>query len=49
MDLQAYEAAGLFVLWVVQFVFPSLRVPMMYVYGAWIAIKWYWCSRGASR
>lgn len=39
MDLQAYEAAGLFVLWVVQFAFPSLRVPMMYVYGAWIAIE----------
>jgi cation:H+ antiporter len=39
MDLQAYEAAGLFILWVVQFVFPSLRVPMMYVYGAWIAIE----------
>src|SRR5713101_31389 len=39
MDLQAYEAAGLFVLWVVQFVFPSIRIPMMYVYGAWIAIE----------
>ena len=39
MDLQAYEAAGLFVLWVVQFVVPSLRLPMMYVYGAWIAIE----------
>ena len=39
MDLQAYEAVGLFVLWVVQFVVPSLRVPMMYVYGAWIAIE----------
>ena len=39
MDLQAYEAAGLFVLWFVQFAFPSLRVPMMYVYGAWIAIE----------
>jgi Ca2+/Na+ antiporter len=39
MDLQAYEAVGLFVLWIVQFGFPSLRVPMMYVYGAWIAIE----------
>jgi cation:H+ antiporter len=39
MDLQAYEAVGLFVLWVVQFVFPSLRIPMMYVYGAWILIE----------
>src|SRR6476619_6190352 len=39
MDLEAYEAAGLFVLWVVQFILPSLRNPMMYVYGAWIAIE----------
>jgi cation:H+ antiporter len=39
MDLQAYEAVGLFVLWVVQFVVPSLRVPMMYVYGGWIGIE----------
>jgi cation:H+ antiporter len=39
MDLQAYEAVGLFVLWAIQFVVPSLRVPMMYVYGAWIAVE----------
>jgi cation:H+ antiporter len=39
MDLQAYEAAGLFLLWVVQFAFPSLRHPMLYVYGVWIAVE----------
>lgn len=39
MDLQAYEAAGLFLLWVVQFGFPSLRHPMLYVYGVWIAVE----------
>jgi cation:H+ antiporter len=39
MDLAAYEAAGLFVLWLVQFLVPSLRHPMLYVYGAWIAVE----------
>ena len=39
MDLAAYEAAGLFVLWVVQFFFPSLRHTIDYVYGAWIVIE----------
>jgi cation:H+ antiporter len=39
MDLQAYEAAGLFLLWLIQFIVPSLRQPMMYVYGAWIAVE----------
>jgi cation:H+ antiporter len=39
MDLAAYEAAGLFLLWLVQFAFPSTRSGMMYVYGTWIAIE----------
>lgn len=39
MDLQAYEAAGLFLLWIVQFAFPSLRHPMLYVYGVWIGVE----------
>jgi cation:H+ antiporter len=39
MDLQAYEAAGLFALWLVQFLVPSSRHPMLYVYGAWIAVE----------
>src|SRR5215467_14157245 len=39
MDLQAYEAAGLFALWLVQFAVPTLRHPMLYVYGAWIAVE----------
>jgi cation:H+ antiporter len=39
MDLEAYEAAGLFTLWLVQLLVPSLRHPMLYVYGAWIAIE----------
>src|SRR5262249_9694444 len=39
MDLAAYEAVGLFLLWVVQFAVPSLRHPMLFVYGAWIAVE----------
>jgi cation:H+ antiporter len=39
MGLSAYEAAGLFVLWVIQFVRPSLREEMLWVYGAWIVFE----------
>ena len=39
MSLSALEAAGLFVLWLVQFLFPSLRTEMLYVYGAWIVLE----------
>ncbi len=39
MDLTAYEAAGLFILWVVQFAIPSLRHAILYVYAGWIAVE----------
>src|SRR5215470_1212750 len=39
MSFEAYEAAGLFVLWVVQFAKPSLRRDMIWVYAAWIAVE----------
>ena len=39
MDLAAYEAAGLFLLWIVQFLFPSTRHAMLFIYGAWIAAE----------
>ncbi len=39
MDFAAYEAAGLFVLWAVQFALPSLRHEMLFVYGAWIVVE----------
>jgi cation:H+ antiporter len=39
MSLSAYEAAGLFALWVIQFVRPSLRKEMLWVYGAWIVFE----------
>ena len=39
MSFEWYEAAGLFVLWVVQFCVPSLRHEMVWVYAAWIAVE----------
>lgn len=39
MSLSAYEAGGLFALWVIQFVRPSLRKEMLFVYGAWIVFE----------
>jgi len=39
MSFEAYEAAGLFVLWVIQFAVPSLRHAMLFVYGAWIVVE----------
>ena len=39
MSLEWYEAAGLFVLWVVQFFFPSLRGRIDYVYAGWIVLE----------
>jgi cation:H+ antiporter len=39
MDLAAYEAAGLFALWLIQFLVPSSRHAMLYVYGAWIVVE----------
>ncbi len=39
MSFEAYEAAGLFALWLVQFALPSLRHDMLWVYAAWIAVE----------
>jgi cation:H+ antiporter len=39
MSFEWYEAAGLFILWVVQFCVPSLRHEMVWVYAAWIAVE----------
>jgi hypothetical protein len=39
MSFEAYEAVGLFVLWLVQFAVPSLRHDMLWVYAAWIAVE----------
>jgi cation:H+ antiporter len=34
-----YEAAGLFILWAVQFFVPSSREEMIFVYGGWVLIE----------
>jgi cation:H+ antiporter len=39
MTLEWYEAGGLFLLWIVQFAFPSLRHTMIWVYGGWIGVE----------
>jgi cation:H+ antiporter len=37
--LEAYEAAGLFVLWFVQFLVPTWREEVSVVYAAWLALE----------
>ena len=39
MSFEAYEAAGLFGLWALQFSMPSLRHDIAWVYAAWIAVE----------
>jgi cation:H+ antiporter len=39
MSFEAYEAAGLFVLWLIQFLVPSTREAMVFVYGSWIVVE----------
>jgi cation:H+ antiporter len=39
LDLRAFEAAILFVFWLVQFAMPSARGPMIYVYAGWCGVE----------
>ena len=39
MSFEAYEAAGLFILWLIQFLIPSTREVMVFVYGSWIVVE----------
>jgi cation:H+ antiporter len=39
MSFEAYEAVGLFALWLIQFAVPSLRFGMVWVYSAWIVLE----------
>lgn len=39
LDLRAFEAAILFVFWLVQFAVPSTRGAMVGVYAAWCGIE----------
>lgn len=49
MSLEWYEAAGLFVLWLVQFTMPSLRHGMDWVYTGWIALELVLVATGRKR
>jgi cation:H+ antiporter len=49
MGLQAYEAAGLFVLWLVQFCFPHWRHDILYVYWGWIALELFLVAIGKKK
>ncbi|HYK41818.1 MAG TPA: hypothetical protein VE007_05455 [Thermoanaerobaculia bacterium] len=39
MSFEAYEAAGLFILWLIQFLIPSTRDVMVFVYVSWIVVE----------
>jgi len=39
MDFGLFEAAALFILWLIQFLIPDARHPITWVYGAWAAIE----------
>lgn len=39
MSLTGYEAAVLFLFWLIQFALPTLRHAMLFAYGAWIAFE----------
>ncbi len=39
MDFHIFEAVALFVLWLIQFLFPDTRYAMIWVYGAWAGIE----------
>lgn len=39
MNFSAFEAFGLFALWLVQFILPHLRVEITYVYFVWFAVE----------
>jgi cation:H+ antiporter len=49
MDLEAYEAAGLFLLWLIQFLVPASRHVMLYVYGGWITVELMLIALGRKR
>ncbi len=38
-NFQAYEALGLFTLWFAQFLVPNARVPICWVYTAWLVLE----------
>jgi len=49
MNFSWWEALGLFVLWLIQFVQPHLRVQITYVYFAWFVVELIKSLRGGRR
>jgi cation:H+ antiporter len=39
MEFRWYEAVGLFGLWLAQFLYPTIREEILFVYGAWIVLE----------
>lgn len=39
MEFRSYEAMGLFLLWIVQFLNPSIREEILFVYAGWIILE----------
>lgn len=39
MDFQVFEASALFLLWLIQFLFPATRYAMIWIYGTWAAFE----------
>jgi len=49
MSFETYEAVGLFLLWLIQFVMPSSRQHMIWVYSLWIAVELVLVATGRKR
>ena len=39
MDFKFFEAVGLFILWLIQFLIPGTRGAIIFVYGTWAAVE----------
>jgi hypothetical protein len=49
MDFRFFEASGLFMLWLIQFVIPEIREEILWVYGLWAIIQTFITLRGLKR
>ncbi|HEY3202789.1 MAG TPA: hypothetical protein VGL03_03915 [Thermoanaerobaculia bacterium] len=49
MSFETYEAVGLFLLWLIQFMMPSLRQDMVWAYSVWIAVELILVAAGKKR
>jgi hypothetical protein len=49
MDFRLFEASGLFILWITQFLIPDIREEILWVYGAWALIQTIVMIRGLKK